>query len=120
MLQSLIDQDHESPVTWLHGCRNKSVHAFKRHLDHITATKSNVKQHTFYNIVTPEDKANGILEGHLNINSIPDLHNDPDTNYFICGPSAFIEKQFQDLQAKGIDKKSIFFEEFGPQLLQMN
>ena len=120
MLQSLTDNDHTHPITWLHGCRNKSVHAFKDQLNHITTTKSNIKQHTFYNIATPEDLENGILEGHLDINSIPELHNHPNTNYFICGPSAFIQKQFQDLQAKGIDKKSIFFEEFGPQLLQLN
>jgi nitric oxide dioxygenase len=120
MLQSLTDNNHTHPITWLHGCRNRSVHAFKDQLNHITTTKSNIKQHTFYNVATPEDIANGILEGYLDINSIPELHNHPDTNYFICGPSAFIQKQFQDLQAKGIDKKSIFFEEFGPQLLQLN
>ncbi|WP_232324644.1 NO-inducible flavohemoprotein [Pedobacter cryoconitis] len=120
MLQSLIAKDHENPITWIHGCRNKSVHAFKDHLDYITTTKSNVKQHTFYNVITPEDKENGILEGYLDINTIPELPKDPDTNYFICGPSAFITRQYQDLQAKGIDKKLIFFEEFGPQVLQMN
>jgi len=120
MLQSLTDNDHTHPITWLHGCRNKSVHAFKDQLNYITSTKSNIKQHTFYNVATPEDLKNDILEGHLDINSIPELHNHPDTKYFICGPSAFIQKQFQDLHAKGIDKKSIFFEEFGPQLLQLN
>ncbi|QNK62946.1 NO-inducible flavohemoprotein [Pedobacter sp. PAMC26386] len=120
MLQSLTDTNHTQPITWLHGCRNKSVHAFKDQLDHITTTRSNVKQHTFYNVATLEDKENGIIEGHLDINNIPELNQDPETSYFICGPSAFIEKQYQDLQAKGIDKKSIFFEEFGPQLLQLN
>ena len=120
MLQSLTENDHKHPIIWLHGCRNKSVHAFKDQLNQITTTKSNVKQHTFYNVVTPEDIANGILEGHLDINSIPELPNHPDTSYFICGPSAFIQKQYQDLQDIGIDKKSIFFEEFGPQVLQFS
>jgi nitric oxide dioxygenase len=120
MLQSLTDKGYTHPITWLHGCRNKSVHAFRDQLNHITTTNSNINQHTFYNVATPEDLENGILEGYLDINSIPELHNHPDTNYFICGQSAFIQKQFQDLQANGIDKKSIFFEEFGPQLLQLN
>lgn len=120
MLQSLTGKNHTQPITWLHGCRNKSVHAFKDQLDQITSTNSNVKQHTFYNVVTPEDIANGVMEGHLDISSILELHQHPDTNYFICGPSAFIQKQFQDLQAQGINKNAIFFEEFGPQLLQLN
>lgn len=120
MLQSLTDNNHDQPVTWLHGCRNKSVHAFKDQLNEITSTNSNVKQYTFYNVLTPEDKTSGILEGYLDINHIPELTEHPDTSYFICGPSAFIQKQFDDLQARGIARESIFFEEFGPQLLNLN
>jgi len=120
MLESLTENHHEQPVTWLHGCRNKSVHAFKEQLNEITSTNSNVKQHTFYNVASPEDRANGILEGYLDINQVPELTEHPDASYFICGPSVFIQKQFQDLQARGIGKESIFFEEFGPQLLNLN
>ncbi|MNY52826.1 Flavohemoprotein [compost metagenome] len=62
----------------------------------------------------------GVMEGFLDINKIASLPQFPGTRYYVCGPSAFIQKQYKDLLAKGIEKESILFEEFGPALLQLN
>lgn len=120
MLHSLIKQGHAHPITWLHGCRNESVHAFKDQLTKIVEADPRVTQHVFYNQVTEQDRKAGILEGYLDINMVPTLNLQPDGHYFICGPSAFIQKQYQDLVAAGVNKQRIYFEEFGPQLLALN
>lgn len=120
MLQNLVNKDFSYPITWLHGCRNRSVHAFKDQLDEIIKSNDNVEQHIFYDKRTENDKKEGVLEGHLDINRIPSLNNHPDTLYYLCGPSFFIQKQYNDLIALGINKEAILFEEFGPQLLQLN
>lgn len=120
MLQNLVDKDYDHDITWLHGCRNRGVHAFKNELDKITQEKENVVQHIFYDLPTPSDTQEGILEGFLDINKIANLPQFPGTRYYVCGPSAFIQKQFDDLVAKGIEKEAIHFEEFGPGLLQLN
>ncbi|HEX6432037.1 MAG TPA: NO-inducible flavohemoprotein, partial [Niastella sp.] len=120
MLHSLIEQDHAYPITWLHGCRNQSVHAFKDQLLQIVETDPRVTQHVFYNQVTEQDRKAGILEGYVDIKLVPKLNLQPDGHYFICGPSVFIQKQYQDLVAAGVNKQRIYFEEFGPQLLALN
>lgn len=120
MLYSLRENEYGHPITWLHGCRDESVHAFKTQLDDIVKTRSNVKQHVFYNQTTNENKEAGILEGFLDINKIPSLNLQPNGHYFICGPSVFIQKQYQDLVSAGVNKQHIYFEEFGPQLLSLN
>lgn len=120
MLQNLVQKDYHHPITWLHGCRNRNVHAFKSDLDEITREYQNVSQHVFYDLPTATDKQEGVMEGFLDINKIASLPQFPGTRYYVCGPSAFIEKQYNDLLAKGIDKESILFEEFGPGLLQLN
>ncbi|MFI5158468.1 MAG: NO-inducible flavohemoprotein [Sphingobacteriales bacterium] len=120
MLNSLTENEYAHSITWLHGCRDESVHAFKNQLNDIVKTRSNVKQHVFYDQTTDENKEAGVLEGYLDINKIPSLNLQPDAHYFICGPSVFIQKQYHDLVTAGVNKQHIYFEEFGPQLLSLN
>jgi nitric oxide dioxygenase len=120
MLQNLVEKDFSFPITWLHGCRNREVHAFKTQLDEIVSTNSQVEQIVFYDAATDLDKQEGIMEGFLDLDKVDGLASDPDTRYYVCGPAAFIRKQHLDLTAMGVAKESIFFEEFGPALIQMN
>lgn len=120
MLHSLIDQNHAHAITWLHGCRNESVHAFKDQLAAIVTNNPQVRQHVFYNQLTEIEKQAGILEGHLDINKVPELDLVADAHYFICGPTPFIQKQYNDLVEAGVNKQRIYFEEFGPQVLALN
>lgn len=120
MLQNLVEKDYAYPITWLHGCRNRSVHAFKDHLDEIVTANDQVEQHVFYDAPSELDKQEGIIGGFLDLNKIATLPQHPGTKYYVCGPAAFIRKQHQDLVAMGIEKESILFEEFGPALIQLN
>ncbi|MEQ7799929.1 NO-inducible flavohemoprotein [Pedobacter sp. ASV1-7] len=120
MLQTLVEKKYNHSITWLHGCRNRNVHAFKSELDVIIRENQNVNQHVFYDLPTETDMQEGVMEGFLDIYKIASLPQFPGTRYYVCGPSAFIQKQYTDLLAKGIEKEAILFEEFGPALLQMN
>lgn len=120
MLQSLIKNDHQHPITWLHGCRNENVHAFKQHVEDIAAEYPNFSHYTFYNDPTEADRAAGIFAGYLDIAAIPQLDIDLNGHYFVCGPAVFITKQYEDLIAAGVNKDRIYFEEFGPQVLSLN
>ncbi|RFZ85157.1 NO-inducible flavohemoprotein [Mucilaginibacter terrenus] len=120
MLQSLIANEHQHQITWLHGCRNENVHAFKQHVEEIGSEFPNFNQYTFYNEPTETNKRAGIYEGFLDIAVIPQLNLDLNGHYFVCGPPVFIKKQYQDLVSAGISKDRIYFEEFGPQVLLLN
>ena len=120
MLHSLIENNHDFPITWLHACRDQSVHAFKEEIKEILETQPNVQHHIYYDALTEVDKREGIVKGPLDLTEISNISLDAETRYFICGPAGFIKKQYGDLIEKGIDKNVIFFEEFGPSLLQLN
>jgi nitric oxide dioxygenase len=121
ILQSLIDKNHPQPITWLHGCRNRFVHAFKDYIDYIAEQNVAFEKYVFYNTATEEDLQEGAFDGYLDINRLPlSFVFYPDTHYFICGPAVFIQKQYQDLLARGVDRSRIFFEEFGPGVLQLD
>jgi nitric oxide dioxygenase len=120
MLQGLVKRNYEYPIHWLHGCRGENVHAFKTEVDLITAGNPHIIQSVFYNEPTSAQRSAGILQGHLSIDALEALKLDPAGHYFICGPAVFIDKQFRDLLSRGIQKDRIYFEEFGPQLLNLN
>jgi nitric oxide dioxygenase len=120
MLESLLDKNTSRSIKWLHGCRNEQVHAFKEPIEYWTSAYENLESHIFYNNVSETEISDNIYEGILDINQLEDHVVQPDAEYYICGPAPFIEKQFNDLIAKGVKKQTIYFEEFGPQLLSLN
>lgn len=120
MLHQLTEKGHSQPITWIHACRNRSVHAFKEQVDFLADNRPNIQKYIFYDSLTEKDLKEGIMEGPPELNHISSLPKTNDTHYFICGPAGFIQKQHQELLAMGINKETVFYEEFGPQLLQLN
>lgn len=120
MLQNLLENEFSHPITWLHGCRNREVHAFKSELDEIVNAYNHVEQVIFYDTATDMDKSEGIKEGFLDLDNVDVLPIHPATKYYVCGPAGFIKKQYTDLTERGVPKASILFEEFGPALIQLN
>jgi nitric oxide dioxygenase len=120
MLQNLVEEKSERKIFWLHACRNKEVHAFEEQVNTLVKENLNLEQHVFYSEAAAAGHPAGIKQGYLDVNAITGLLTDPAAQYYICGPGPFIQKQFQDLRTAGIDKTSIFFEEFGPQSLQFS
>jgi len=120
MLQHLVEEKSQRRISWLHGCRNKAVHAFEDDLNYLVEEHMNIEQFIFYSDGDPQKDHESILQGYVDINQIHNLLLDPDAHFYICGPTPFIHKQFADLKNAGIQKENIFFEEFGPQSLHLN
>ena len=106
------------PITWVHGCRNEEVHAFKEQVAEITNENSNIHQHIFYEQV--KEPQNDKYQGWVDLEILKDTILARETEYYICGPAPFIEKHYKFLIENGVQKSVIFFEEFGPASLQLN
>lgn len=113
MLEQLIDSKANVPITWIHGCRNEAVHAFRLHIHDISAAYDKLQQHIFYDTVD-SSKTDHIFAGWVSLNKIPANALYPEAQYYICGPKPFIKQHYDYLLATGIPKDSIHFEEFGP------
>tara|TARA_R110002050_G_C8912341_1_gene510870 strand:- start:312 stop:1511 length:1200 start_codon:yes stop_codon:yes gene_type:complete len=116
MLQTL--DKASQPLTWIHACRNQTVHAFKEDVKSMAENNPNLSQHIFYDTLTEKDKNEGVLQGPLDLNKIKAFPKE--SQYYICGPAGFIAQQHKELIAKGVPGDAISFEEFGPQLLNLN
>ncbi|MDH5828808.1 NO-inducible flavohemoprotein [Sphingobacterium faecium] len=119
MLEELVKGKSERniPITWVHGCRNESVHAFKDRLAEIAAANQ-VDHHIFYDDVA-ETGTSG-YKGWVELERIKDDVIHAEAEYFICGPAPFISKHYHFLLENGVAKSAIHFEEFGPASLQLN
>lgn len=120
MLQTAVETHSGLPITWVHACRNQSVHAFGDQINELRKNNPNLEQHVFYDVLTETDKERGVAEGPLDREKLKSLPHHPDTLYYVCGPAGFIKKQYSELTSLGIDKEAVSYEEFGPQVLQLN
>jgi nitric oxide dioxygenase len=118
MLESLLESGFEKEIIWVHGCRTPEVHAFKKQVEKWFEQAENRKQYIFYDSVE-ESNEPLCLSGRVDIQKLKDEIILPDADYYICGPSAFIKKQYQDLISLGVDKNAIHYEEFGPHVLTL-
>lgn len=106
------------PITWVHGCRNEKVHAFKDKVAEISHLYSNINQHVFYEQLN--ESQNDKYEGWVDLEVLKDTILEREAEYYICGPAPFITKHYNFLIENGIQKSVIYFEEFGPASLQLN
>jgi nitric oxide dioxygenase len=117
MLENLINEGSKKHKTWIHGCRDESVHAFKDFIDYWAGEKEEIKKHIFYDQVDERSASENMYQGWVDLNLIsPDVLSE-NAEYYICGPGAFISKHYKELLDRGIKKEAIYFEEFGPQTL---
>jgi nitric oxide dioxygenase len=119
MIERLIEKGDKREIVWIHGCRGVDVHAFKSQHDTWKDTGLNISKHIFYNKLDDFDLDKGYQEGWVDLSKVPGSVI-ADADYYLCGPKVFIEKHYNDLLTFGVKKSSIFYEEFGPQSLQLN
>jgi nitric oxide dioxygenase len=118
MMESLLNNGRHEGITWIHGCKGSNTHAFKDAHDSWQADNG-LNRHIFYDRLDDQQKGEGYYQGWVDLSA---LNNALDTgaDYYLCGPKPFIEKHFNTLKDIGVDPSSIFFEQFGPQSLQLN
>ena len=118
MLEDLLQDNKEIPITWIHGCRNEGVHAFKEYVKEFTQSYANMDQHIFYEQLP--NNQNNLYVGQVDLILIKEAVLKTDAEYYICGPAPFITKHYNFLVENGVAKSVIYFEEFGPASLQLN
>lgn len=121
MLETNLNTIQNKKTVWIHGCRNESVHAFK---DQITALKNEAKSletYTFYDTITETDTvSNEVIQGRVDLQKCKKDIELAEAKFYICGPEQFIKAQYESLITLNISQENIFYEEFGPQLINLN
>ncbi|ARS37807.1 nitric oxide dioxygenase [Pontibacter actiniarum] len=120
MLEYLAGTNSDREVVWVHGCRNKKVHAFREPLTTLETQHGGLRKHIFYDTLDEDMQVEGVYEGIVELGKLKEQALLEGADYYVCGPAPFIEKQFQDLTAMGIPATAIHYEEFGPASLVLS
>ncbi|MCP2027511.1 nitric oxide dioxygenase [Flavobacterium sp. HSC-32F16] len=121
MLETNLNSIQNKKTIWIHGCRNESVHAFKDQISALKEEANHLETFTFYDAVTPENIiSNEVIQGRVDLHKCKDSILLEEARYYICGPEIFIKTQYEALINLNVNQKNIFYEEFGPQLINLN
>lgn len=112
MLHRLV-KSSQRRVFFIHACENGKVHAFADEVQALASMREGVLVHFCYR--NPEAADQGFhSQGLLTRKQLQALLPLDDYDFYLCGPSAFMQANWRILRGLGVDKQRIHYEFFGP------
>ena len=112
MLDTLVKQNYNQPISYLHACENQGQHSFKTHVNNAKAQLPTLSVHTWYTSV--EEAEEGVHEGSMQLADIQDTLPLTEGDFYLCGPVGFMMFIKQQLLTLGVEADRIHYELFGP------
>ncbi len=115
MLHALAAQKSTREVWWLHGARSGEEHPFADEARALVRTLAHGHSHICYSRPGPEDRPALDFDtlGHLDMAVLETLPIPPGADFYICGPSPFMDALSAGILARGVAAKHIHTEVFG-------
>jgi nitric oxide dioxygenase len=105
------------PVIFAHAARIRSQHSHIADIEAAKAVMPNLKVVTFYNGAnSTEVSGEDALNGEMQISKLPQWAREK-AKVYLCGPTGFMKKQWQELLGVGVPEHLLHREVFGPDLL---
>ena len=115
MLHSLAAARSTREIWWCYGARNGRQHPFASEVQDLL--KALPRSHSFIAYSKPEDEDQAGKDydvvGHLNLSELQKLQIPPGADFYLCGPTAFLEEFTHALRSWGVKDASIHTEIFG-------
>lgn len=105
------------PLTIIHAARNTAQRAFASAFTQLqTHSGGAIRYYSFISQPTPNDTQANTLHGtgRLNANVFKRLLALDDYDFYVCGPSGFIQSTYDALRSLGVNDSHIHAETFGP------
>ncbi len=118
MLHALASGNANSPrdVWWIHAARSAKDHVFAQEARQLLATIPGSHSAIAYSKPDPADRPGDDfdIQGRWNFASLEKFAIPTGADFYICGPSAFLEDMNRDLTSLGVPQEAIHSEIFGP------
>lgn len=116
MLNTIVEQQSEREVTFIHGALNSDVHALKDDVARLAEQHENVKSYIAYSEPTEQDREakNFDKEGFIDLEWLQSILKDQHADFYFCGPVPFMKSIYHALKEWGVEAENIHFEFFGP------
>lgn len=116
MLNTLAEKYPEQETYFIHGAINSRLHAMRKHVEHVSASNSNIHHYFSYSDPLEEDVANKNYNhcGFMNKEWFESILPNKDCDYYFCGPKPFMQMIYSILTGWNIPTSQIHYEFFGP------
>ncbi|SDZ93496.1 nitric oxide dioxygenase [Thalassobacillus cyri] len=116
MLQTIVKEEMDREVHFIHAARNGSVHALKDDMNIANETYPNVQTYIVYDTPTEEDMKEMIhaKEGYVDLPWLQSIV-PQDSDFYFCGPEGFMKAIYRSLKEWNVPMEQINYEFFGPQ-----
>ena len=117
MLHALAAEASTREIWWLYGARNGREHPFAEETRGLLKALARSHSHIRYSSPDAEDRPNVDFDapGRLNMPALQELSLPRDGDFYICGPSTFMNDLTVGLAAWGVAPDRIHTEIFGSQ-----
>jgi ferredoxin-NADP reductase/MOSC domain-containing protein YiiM len=115
MLHALAAEASRRDIWWLHGARNGREHPFVEETRRLLEALPHSHSHISYSTPGPEDRPGVDFDapGRLNMGVLQQLSLPHDGDFYICGPTSFMNDLTAGLAAWGVAPGRIHTEIFG-------
>ncbi|MGE8517895.1 MAG: 2Fe-2S iron-sulfur cluster-binding protein [Alcaligenes nematophilus] len=115
MLHRLLKRSQRK-VYVIHACDNSAVHAFADEMRELVAQREGVQLYFCYRNPTEHDEQAGLhhVAGLITREQLQRWLPLDDYEFYLCGPSAFMQSHYGVLRSLGVARERIHYEFFGP------
>ena len=116
MLNTVVKEQPDRQVTFIHATANSGTHAFKEHLLEMEKRHHNVKSVVCYSSPTAHDREarNFDFEGRIDLKWLQTVVPSKKADFYFCGSIPFMESIYRILTEWGIEQANIHYEAFSP------
>ncbi|WP_394232440.1 NO-inducible flavohemoprotein [Niallia oryzisoli] len=116
MLKTIVAEQPERKVTFIHGALNSQVHALKDEVEKVVNEHENAASYVAYSEPTEQDLAemNFDKQGYIDLDWLKSILPSNQAEFYFCGPVPFMKIMYRTLKEWGVSEESIHFEFFGP------
>ena len=115
MLHALANEGTARAIWWIHGARNRSDHPFREEASELLAKLPNARRHVRYSRPDANDRAGVDFDsaGRLSVSVLKELGVPWQSEFYLCGPAAFLADFSAGLGDQGVAPEHIHNEAFG-------
>ncbi|NVK39996.1 MAG: NO-inducible flavohemoprotein [Oceanospirillaceae bacterium] len=116
MLNQLSRSGHRAPVHYLHACENGRQHAFRDQVASLARDQEHIHSFVWYREPLAEDRIDQDYDatGLIDLAPLRDSILRDDTQFYFCGPLAFMRAVYRQLKDWDVDDARLHYELFGP------
>jgi ferredoxin-NADP reductase/phenylpropionate dioxygenase-like ring-hydroxylating dioxygenase large terminal subunit len=118
--ESIVEESRRTgkyrPIHFIHGTQNGRVQAFGKRIRELAAEHPTLSVHVCFSRPVPEDKigTNYDSKGRVDSTLLTALLPPADYDFYLCGPSEFMNTLYSGLTRTGVNPDRIHYESFGP------